>query len=261
MTKYFDYGQPKAFVRPVVKMPVHATYTGGDNWETPGIDFSDYERMQTQRHNVPFSRRKTKAPDWAINDLALQEVIVRYMEARALISTGTGTMLERLNRASAALVARTPQMGATLDALCKQYVELKRTAEPDSDRLRRLEIEIENLDTQIRMNANCAGLIASIAYLNHRVGLDSIGIAQKLRLKPCHVRMVLYRLNLIAQRPPKPPAPPKPAQAPKVEPLVVFEMRGAGETWATISRELHVSRQTAMKHVRRIERETGVRCL
>jgi len=134
-------------------------------------------------------------PTWAVNDSALRKLIVAYMEKRAGISPGKGTLPERLERARQAALRQHPEMNATLDRLSRKYVTAKRPK-----RKRALQIEIEGLDTTLRISENGAAVIAAVVYLYYRVGLDSPGIAEVLRLKPPHVRIVLYRMRRIAEQ-------------------------------------------------------------
>ena len=48
---------------------------------------------------------------------------------------------------------------------------------------------------RITEHSGGAGFIVSIVYLYYRVGMDSVGVAAELGLKPPHVRMVLWRLH------------------------------------------------------------------
>jgi len=157
-----------------------------------GIGFDDFERIHTYQHKAS-GERKLASPEWAENDEALRELIVAYVEKRAGIPRGTGTLHERLGRARQAALRQHPEMNATLDRLCRKYVTAKRPK-----RKRKLQVEIEGLDTTLRVSENGAAVVAAVVYLYYRVGLDSPGVAEILRLKPPHVRMVLHRMRRIA---------------------------------------------------------------
>jgi hypothetical protein len=159
-----------------------------------GISFDDFGFMQTRQHKQSGERR-LPTPTWALNNAALRELITAYMEKRAGIPRGTGKLSERLARAKQSLIRRRAAINATLDRLSHKYVAAKRPK-----RKRALQIEIEGLDTWVRISESGAAVAAAIVYLYYRVGLDSPGVAEILRLKPPHVRMVLCRMRRIAKR-------------------------------------------------------------
>jgi hypothetical protein len=149
--------------------------------------------MQTYQHKQS-AERKLPTPTWAVNDAALREVLAVYMEKRAGIRPGTGTLSERLARAKEAVISQRAQMNQKLDRLSRRYVAAKRRK-----RKRALQIEVEGVDTAIRISENGAAVVAAIIYLYFRVGLESPGVAEVLRLKPPHVRIVLWRMRRIAK--------------------------------------------------------------
>jgi hypothetical protein len=157
-----------------------------------GISWQDFGAMQVQERRL-FANRRRSAPAWAVSDSLLQEVIVAYLETRAQIGTGTGTLAERLARARESMSNQLPQLNATLDKLCHEYVTVK-----DSARKQELQTQIESWDTQVRVAKNPA-LLAAVVYFYYRVGLNSVGVAEELGLKPPHVRMLVYRMGEIAE--------------------------------------------------------------
>ena len=159
-----------------------------------GIAYEDYARMQT-RQRKQSGERRLGTPDWAVNDAALRELLVAYMEKRAGVPRGTGTLSQRLARAKQAVMRQRAKLNDILDRLARKYVSAKRPR-----RKRALAIEIEGIDTAIRISENGAAVVAAIVYLYFRVGLDSPGVAEILRLKPPHVRVVLWRMRRIAQQ-------------------------------------------------------------
>jgi hypothetical protein len=203
--------------------PVRATKTR-DGWNTTGVSYDDYTRFQTQTRK-PSGERRLATPKWAVNDPLLQELLVVFMEERAAIRRGTGTLFERLEHARQAVIATHPRLSDTLTKLCNEYVELKKFGAcpemADEDvlayaekilgarplwvevarellqgrRKRELEIEIEGIDTYLRYTQNGgADVLAGIVYLYYRAGLDSVGVGAELGLKPPHVRQLLWRL-------------------------------------------------------------------
>ena len=216
-----------------------------------GIDFSDYTRMSTFTHKQAGERR-LPTPEWALNDELLRDVLVRYMEARADIKQGTGSLAERLQRARAKLLALIPEASAKLTNLCREYVAIKTAGACAGARLRKLEQEIENVDTVVRMG-DCAGIVLRVCLLYYRVRLDSVAVGAEVHLKPPHVRMILWRMNRIAggrtakvrKRRCTKQVPAKP-----VDTIVAAELRMAGYSWYAIAAKLRTTR-SALKHALR----------
>lgn len=195
-----------------------------DGWASTGLDYSDYGRMSTQQHKQSGERR-LPTPGWAVNDTKLRELLVVFMEERAgFRKRRKGELRPRLNAAVEAIIAQRPRLTAILTKLCKEYSVLSTLgAKPDvtdtefneartepflpwaegearylfeKKRKRELEIEIEGIDTYLRITkTGGADIILSIVYLYYRVGLDSVGVGQELNLKPPHVRQTLWRLH------------------------------------------------------------------
>lgn len=187
--------------------PVSAEVDGAGYFHTPGIDFSDYARMQTMQRKTSGERR-LPTPSWAVNQAELRALLVVFFERRAGIRTpGTGSLIQRLNEAQRKLLAKIPAKVAVIDHLCREYMAVKST---DPARARLLQSEIQNLDTCIRMAKMGPGGVARMVTLYYSVGLDSVGTASEIGITPPHVRQTLWRLNQIAAAPPKAPAPPNP---------------------------------------------------
>jgi hypothetical protein len=166
--------------------------------QTTKISFEDYERMSTHSHK-PSGERRLPTPEWAANDALLREVLIVFMERRAGIPQDPQLpLLERLERAKRSIAVQRCRKSEALDKLCRGYVELKRQG-ASPDRMRALEIQIENLDTYLRTTRNAGGadVVAAIVYLYYRAMLDSVGVGGALQIKPVHVRAILYRLNEI----------------------------------------------------------------
>jgi hypothetical protein len=84
-------------------------------------------------------------------------------------------------------------MAAQVSRLCARYVEA-RNEDPSSLYVRRLAIQIENLDTQIRLANDIAAKVLGVVYLYYRCALTSAQVGLELGLKPPHVRQILWRL-------------------------------------------------------------------
>jgi len=82
-----------------------------------------------------------------------------------------------------------------MDGLCNELVALK-AAGGDPARQRVLEVQIEALDTQVRMaQENWPAVTLAIVYRSYNLHENSCEVAQALSVKPPHVRQVLARLN------------------------------------------------------------------
>lgn len=181
-------------------LPVQeAAFNADGDAKNNNIDWSDFGRMQTQRHKLNCSR-VYETPTWAMNDPQLRAVIVHYVERRAgFQKIQPGPEMERLKRAEARLAARLPKMDADLTRHCQKHLELKRGA-GDVDYIRKFGEEIEALDTALRVDKNITGIALRVATLYWRQGWDSVATAQELSLKPPHVRRTLWCLRAVAAR-------------------------------------------------------------
>lgn len=173
--------------------PISVDFRAGGEIESPGISFNDYSGMQTVLHKLNASRR-IETPAWVLNDNDLRAVVVRYMEFRAhLLGPQPGTELERLQRAQKRLDDRRPRLIASLDGLCREYMALK-NENGDRARIKKLQEEIENLDTQLRFNENIAGKVLRVCHLYWRQGFNSVDTGSAVDCKPPHIRVLLMRL-------------------------------------------------------------------
>jgi hypothetical protein len=211
--------------------PVSAHITA-NGWISNGIDFDSYSRMSTQTRKQSGERR-LPTPLWAMNNPMLRRVLVHFMEERAFSrkerQSLRGGLKERLDRAAARIITKRPATMLVLDKLCGEYVEIKdkglkpgmtdaewnvSKAQPfigfaegeprfqdEQKRIRQLEIEIEGIDTYLRISENGgADVVAAIVYLYYRTGLDSVGVGSELGLKPPHIRQTLWRLHQTAKK-------------------------------------------------------------
>jgi hypothetical protein len=178
--------------------PVHADFIGGEI-KSPGISFDDYNRMSTQLLCRLNSGRRLAAPSWAYNDDQLLCVLARSMEERALTwrYVQEGTDLERLARAQQQLEKLRPQLTARVDKLCKLFVAAKNDGLGDATRA--YGIQIENLDTSLRIMADVPKILAGCAYFFWRAGFNSVQTGYQLGIRPPHVRQILCRLLACAK--------------------------------------------------------------
>lgn len=179
-------------------LPVSAEFHG-ESFESPGIDWSDYRRMQTVERKLAPARR-LETPQWALRNDLLRSVLVRFVEYRAgLRRHQMGPERERLRRAMAIIAAQHPMRQRTLKALCDELVSLTKCGITPARR-KRLTAEIENLDTVLRFDCNIAATILRLVHLYFRAGLDSVSVAQELGWKPPHVRQTVWRLRRVWAR-------------------------------------------------------------
>jgi len=192
--------------------------------KTLALTFSDFHNMHVERRKE-VQERRLPTPAWALNDLMLRELVVRYMERRAFLNKPqAGTLKERLDRAERAVAAQAPRLQATLKELLNEYVALKKPrcsvghkvvqggrckwhhaalAEP-TDQLRKLEVEIQNVDKQLCIiRKGVAATVVSIIYLYYRVGFEAVDVAEQLGLTVTHIHRLLWslaRLERVATR-------------------------------------------------------------
>jgi hypothetical protein len=215
------------------KLPVSAKLTA-TGWLSNGIAFDDFAKMQTTTRKTAGERR-LPTPAWAMSNVLLRLVLVRFMEERAfskkerLSVRKKAGLKERLDNAKKRIMAKRPAAMLVLDRLCEEYVEIKNKGlkpgitdkewneskpqpfmefaegearyQDEKKRLKQLESEIEGIDTYLRISENGgADIVAAVVYLYYRTGYDSVGVAEELGIKPPHVRQTIYRLHQTAKR-------------------------------------------------------------
>jgi hypothetical protein len=188
-TEFFDRGE-----RVSGRYPVSARAEAGEEFSSPGIAFEDYSRMHQQQRKQSGGRR-LPTPAWALRPDLCRAVIVHYIERRANINKPQpGTERERLERASKRNTERCKRKEAVLRKLCAEFVELKKSG-ADPARANNVAEQIKNLDTCLRVDRNIAGIALRCVHLYYGAGLDSVGVATEMGLKPPHVRALIWKLN------------------------------------------------------------------
>jgi hypothetical protein len=183
------------------RLPVSTTFAADGEAESTGLSFDDCRSMSTMLQKLEASRRNER-PTWAVNDIQLAKVLCQYLESRAHLA-GTrrhqrvGTVAQRIKRAQTAIIAALPGRIEILDGLCKEYVALKNSRAAMCDRLRELELLIEGLDTYIRTSQKDGGLLSAVGCVQayYKEGLNSVEVAERMHIKPPHVRQILWRLD------------------------------------------------------------------
>lgn len=224
--------------------PVHAEYGADHEWTSTGIGFEEYSRMQTVTRAVA-PGRQLETPSWAVNDAQLGELLVVFLEERAFNGRSglqTGTLLERLANAQKKLIENCQKhLIPNIDRLCGKLVSLKRNApltQETQKKIRSLETQIENLDTRLRFEQKDGGasLVTGAVFYFFRCGLDSVGAAEQLSVKPPLIRQIIWRLRQTWAKlegwrldPSSRPVPktPKPKRIPQPKRLSVDVERGA----------------------------------
>jgi hypothetical protein len=179
--------------------PVRTDLTG-NGFQTTGISFDDYHSMHLEKKKVE-AQRRLETPAWAMNDLMLRDVIVRFMEMRANFRRAQlGTPQERLARAIKRQLFHKPRLEEIITKLAREYVTLKKAGNPA--RLNKLGQLIESIDTEIRFLGKEHTLALGVIYRYYRCGEDSVAVGNALGIKPPHVRQLLWRINKAANKPP-----------------------------------------------------------
>jgi hypothetical protein len=179
-------------------LPVHVDYTASGGFRSNGLSYEDYGGMH-MTGSEPAPQRRLETPDWALNDSRMRDVLVRYTELRAQFrKPQTGTPEYRLQCAIKRRLEYKPDLTETLTHLAKRYVAVKKAGK-DPALLKKLSIEIEGLDTQIRFLGKDHTLALGVIYHYYRCGSDSVETAVALEIKPPHVRQILWRLHKAAR--------------------------------------------------------------
>jgi hypothetical protein len=167
--------------------PVHAEYGADGEWTSPGIAFDDLTRMQTSVRAVA-PCRQLATPSWAVNDSQLRELLVAFLEERAFphkAGLKTGALPERLANAQKKIIeASQKHLVPIIDRLCNRLVALKRCTPLTQDahkQIRRLEQQIENVDTRLRYEAKDGGaaLVVGVVFFYFRCGQDSPAVGKQ----------------------------------------------------------------------------------
>jgi hypothetical protein len=164
-----------------------------------GLSFNDFAYMQIGNKRTVVHRRKP-IPVYATDHDAMRRLVVRHLELRAftgelVVKKGPmpGTDAYRLRRAHIKLMDDVPRLDALATNLCCRYVEGKANGMSAAE-LRQLEIEIEAIDTQLRMSKNAPEIIVGVLYRSYCCHEDSVTVAERFGLKPPAIRQLLWRL-------------------------------------------------------------------
>lgn len=156
--------------------PVEVTYTTDGDFESTGLDFTDYQRMHTAQH-AP--RRRDCTPPFSLNTEQLRKVLLlralRYLRGTAAIDEVHNADWEQVNGR------------ATEKALRGHEIR------PDAPRVQH-EMQARHR-AAIRRAGGFLQHLSAVAYRSWRLGQDSVAVAQSLGIEPCNVRAILQRLR------------------------------------------------------------------
>ena len=163
-----------------------------------GIAWSDFGKMHTYGVK-PVARRKP-IPEWANNDTALCEIVLKFCEEYLYVRDHSGTGAERLQRIADASEQRLPELGKELRTRLEEFHQLTKEGTATEEQLRRFAIVIANRDSQIVMlRRGLPALVTAVITYSYRLGHDSVNVAEQLGIKPPMVRIWLWRCNRLAE--------------------------------------------------------------
>lgn len=239
-----------------VPVEAHAE-AGGELVSSTGISFDDFSRMQCLTKK-PTQRRKP-IPPYATDPDAMRRLLVRFMEVRAFGNRKYGPMsgsdAYRLRRAHMKLMADVPRLDALATSLCHRYVEGKRNG-ADAAWLKRMESEIEGIDTQIIIARYTPRIVVGVIWRSYCLHEHSVAVAEKLGLKPPACRQLLNRLRKVWERLQAEDAPPSSVgRLPKSSPEQLEQSRNDSARWyASLTEEERSARMARNVARRRRER-------
>jgi hypothetical protein len=154
--------------------------------------------MHVERRSRGIKRRKG-TPLWALNDRETRRIVLTFLERRYSITPPPdATDLQRLAAIDAAAKAKAGWRQQVLERRLDEYKNAADYGVPEK-RLRELQIEAQVNDSRALFDRKPAQLLNAVIYLSYRRGLSSRAVAEELQMLPPHVRILLYRLNRLAE--------------------------------------------------------------
>jgi hypothetical protein len=211
-----------------------------------GISFDDYSRMQTVSKAGTYRRKPI--PPYANDPDALRRLLVRFMELRAMLPGASdgplgGSDAYRLRRAHCKLMDDVPRLSALADSLCNRYVAGRQNG-MSADDLRRLEIEIEGVDSAMIVVKDTPKIVLGVIWRSYSLHENSVQVGEALGLKPTAIRQLLFRLAKTYARMQEENAPPGAVgRLPKNSPEKLQQRRKTSATWyASLTEEQRTAR-------------------
>ena len=170
-----------------------------------GISFSDFERMRIDKRAQKTTRRLPD-PDFASDLSKLRRLVVAICETGLYIASHyrpfdeSKSLDERIAEINRVAAARLPAHREALDALLVRHDEA-RHAGATKDHLRRLEIQIQNLDTRILLLPRIVAVMTTVLYRYYFLRWNSVQTCFDLPgMKPLGVRQMCRRARLVWDR-------------------------------------------------------------
>jgi hypothetical protein len=163
------------------------------------IAFQDLSGMHIQKR-VPQRARRLGTPEWSLTDEGIRKAVLAYLERRVYQRTPdpTKTDAERLEIVNKKLKDQLPEKEGDLDNLLLRLHNARINSGNDGY-IRRLQIEVQNVDSQIvLLRRGLAAVIVSALVLYYRLGYSSVEVAEELNILPPMVRIWSFRINHIA---------------------------------------------------------------
>ena len=142
--------------------------------------------------------RRLPDPLWVMDDARMKDVVLSYLERMFYVRhTEDLAHDERIVLINAATKRQLVFLERKLDDLLKRYNEDSKTG--SKEYLRRLHIEIQNMDSRIVIlrRGIVAVMFAAVHYY-YKLGWNSVVVAEELGMKAPAVRMWMFRLNHLA---------------------------------------------------------------
>jgi hypothetical protein len=208
------------YVLGTAKLPVHVESGEGGSFRSSGFAFEDLSGVNTHMRKLANGRR-LETPAFVLNRKTFARVLVSFLERRAFSGKVRikirGSLRKRLQAAQAKIREKRDSQIRALEKLCKEYLALKHSPEPDAQQLKLLQAEIQGHDSYLAYTAGDDGglwVVHEACRLYWCVGLTSPQVADELSVHACWVRQTLLKISRHAQELLKAPAPKRRAKKP-----------------------------------------------
>lgn len=170
------------------------------------LSFADFGFMHTARIS-PKQARRLPDPDFASDLSKLKRLVVAVCEAQRYIANQsnrpfdeTRTANERIEAINRSAVARLPAYREALDNVIDRHHIGQHNGTPKAE-LRKLEIQIQNLDSRILILPRLVAVVTTVLYRFYFLGWDSVQTCNGLPgVKPVAVRQLCRRSRIVWDR-------------------------------------------------------------